>query len=160
MFEATQEITAAAGLPAYEISNHAKPGAQSRHNLIYWRYGDYAGAGPGAHGRLQMGDRRVATATIRLPERWRDAVEKSGHGIAEQFEISDTDAAREHLLVNLRLAEGLDLAAYEARWQARLQQAKLAPLVAQGLLQQDGDILRATPKGRLLLNAVIAALLN
>ena len=160
LFEATQEITAAAGLPAYEISNHAKPGAQSRHNLIYWRYGDYAGAGPGAHGRLQMGDRRVATATIRLPERWRDAVEKSGHGIAEQFEISDTDAAREHLLVNLRLAEGLDLAAYEARWQARLQQAKLAPLVAQGLLQQDGDILRATPKGRLLLNAVIAALLN
>ena len=160
LFEATQEITAAAGMPAYEISNHAKPGAQSRHNLIYWRYGDYAGAGPGAHGRLQRGGKRIATATIRLPERWRDAVEKTGHGTAEQFDISDADAAREHLLMNLRLAEGLDLAAYEARWSARPPEAKIAPLVAQGLLQLDGDRLTATPRGRLLLNAVIAALLN
>ena len=74
LFQTTQEITEAVGLPAYEISNHARPGAESRHNLIYWRYGDYAGAGPGAHGQLQLDGRRVATAAIRLPERWRDAV--------------------------------------------------------------------------------------
>ena len=160
LFEATQQITAAAGLPAYEISNHAKAGAESRHNLIYWRYGDYAGAGPGAHGRLQMGDRRVATATIRLPERWRDAVAKTGHGVAEQSDISDADAAREHLLMNLRLAEGLDLAAYEKRWGARPASEKITPLIGQGLLSLDDDILRATPRGRLLLNAVIAELLN
>ena len=160
LFEATQEITAAAGLPAYEISNHARPGAESRHNLIYWRYGDYAGAGPGAHGRLQLGGQRIATAAIRLPERWRDAVEKTGHGIAEQFTISDADAAREHLLMNLRLAEGLDLAAYEKRWGVRPAKAKITPLQAQDLLSLNGDILAATPRGRLLLNAVIAALLN
>ena len=130
LFEATQEITAAAGMPAYEISNHAKPGAQSRHNLIYWRYGDYAGAGPGAHGRLQRGGKRIATATIRLPERWRDAVEKTGHGTAEQFDISDADAAREHLLMNLRLAEGLDLAAYVERWSARPPEATIAPVIS------------------------------
>ncbi len=160
LFVATQEITEAAGFPAYEISNHARPGAESRHNLIYWRYGDYAGVGPGAHGRLQLGGRRIATAAIRLPERWRDAVEKSGHGLAEQTEIIDADAAREHLLMNLRLAEGLDLAAYEERWDARPPAEKIAPLVRQGLLAQEGDILRATPQGRLLLNAVIAELLN
>ena len=160
LYDATQEITDAAGLPAYEISNHARPGAESRHNLIYWRYGDYAGAGPGAHGRLQLGGRRLATAAIRLPERWRDAVEKTGHGIAEQFDISDADAAREHLLMNLRLAEGLDLAAYEARWGVRPAARKIDPLIAQGLLRMDSDILIATPRGRLLLNAVIAELLN
>ena len=160
LFEATQEITAAAGLPAYEISNHAKPGAESRHNLIYWRYGDYVGAGPGAHGRLQTRAGRIATAAIRLPERWRDAVEKSGHGIAEQFDISDADAAREHLLMNLRLAEGLDLAAYEKRWGLRPSSEKIAPLIGQGLLSLTDDILRATPRGRLLLNAVISELLN
>ena len=160
LFLATQEITEAAGVPAYEISNHARPGAESRHNLIYWRYGDYAGVGPGAHGRLQLGGRRIATAAIRLPERWRDAVTRHGYGLAEQTEITDADAAREHLLMNLRLAEGLDLAAYEKRWGTRLTPAKIAALVKQCLLAQDGDILRATPQGRLLLNAVIAELLN
>jgi len=160
LFEATQEIMEGAGMPAYEISNHARPGEESRHNLIYWRYGDYAGAGPGAHGRLQIGDRRVATAVIRLPERWRDAVEKTGHGIGERFDITDVDAAREHLLMNLRLAEGLDLAAYEARWGSRPPRQKIAALMSQDLLTQEGDVLRATPRGRLLLNAVIAELLN
>jgi oxygen-independent coproporphyrinogen-3 oxidase len=160
LFEATQQITGSAGLPAYEISNHARSGAQSRHNLIYWRYGDYAGVGPGAHGRLRLGGVRFATAAIRLPERWRDAVSRHGHGLAEQTAISDIDAAREHLLMNLRLAEGLDLAAYEARWGVRPGPGKIVPLVAQGLLALHGDILTATPRGRLLLNAVIAELLN
>jgi oxygen-independent coproporphyrinogen-3 oxidase len=109
---------------------------------------------------LQIGGRRVATAAIRLPERWRDAVARHGHGLAEQSAISDSDAAREHLLMNLRLAEGLDLAAYEARWGRRPPAEKIAALAQQDLLTLDGDILRATPRGRLLLNAVIAELLN
>ncbi len=81
LYETTQELTEAAGLPAYEISNHARAGEESRHNLVYWRYGDYAGVGPGAHGRLDLSGRRTATAAIKLPERWRDAVTKSGHGL-------------------------------------------------------------------------------
>src|SRR5258707_756407 len=103
LYETTQELTGAAGLPAYEISNHARPGQESRHNLIYWRYGDYAGAGPGAHGRLNLNGRRTATAAIKLPERWRDAVSKGGHGFGEVTPIRDHGAAREHLLMNLRL---------------------------------------------------------
>jgi oxygen-independent coproporphyrinogen-3 oxidase len=159
LYEATQEMTEAAGLPAYEISNHARAGAQCRHNLIYWRYGDYAGVGPGAHGRLQLGRRRVATETIRLPERWRDAVAKGGHGLAGMTAVADADAAREHMLMTLRLAEGVDLAAYESRWGMRPAPEKIAALMAQDLLALRGDILTATPRGRLLLNAVIAALL-
>jgi oxygen-independent coproporphyrinogen-3 oxidase len=160
LYETTQELTEGAGLPAYEISNHARPGSESRHNLIYWRYGDYAGVGPGAHGRLSLKGRRMATATQRLPERWQDAVAKTGRAFAEVIAVSDQDAAREHLLMNLRLAEGLDLAAYEKRWSTRPDAEKIAALADQGLLTHAGDILVATPRGRLLLNAVIANLLN
>ena len=160
LYETTQELTQAAGLPAYEISNHARPGQESRHNLIYWRYGDYAGVGPGAHGRVNLGGNRTATAAIKLPERWRDTVAKSGQGFAEQVAISNEEAAREHLLMNLRLAEGLDLAAYEQRWGARPDAAKIAALTQQGYLTRDGDVLTATPNGRLLLNRVIEELLN
>jgi len=160
LYETTQELTAAAGLPAYEISNHARPGQESRHNLVYWRYGDYAGVGPGAHGRLSLNGARTATAAIKLPERWRDTVGRQGHGLAERTPVSKEQAAREHLLMNLRLAEGLDLAAYERRWGTRPDAAKIAALTGQGLLMQYGDILRTTPAGRLLLNRVIEELLN
>jgi len=160
LYETTQELTTAAGVPAYEISNHARPGAESRHNLIYWRYGDYAGVGPGAHGRANLNGSRTATAAIKLPERWRDTVSKSGHGFSELMPIGDDDAAREHLLMNLRLAEGLDLAAYEQRWGTKPEAEKIAAMIAQGFLIQTGDTLTATPAGRLLLNRVIAALLN
>jgi putative oxygen-independent coproporphyrinogen III oxidase len=160
LYEATQELTENAGLPAYEISNHARPGQESRHNLIYWRYGDYAGVGPGAHGRLALKHARTATAAIKLPERWRDTVGKQGHGFAELTPVSCEEAAREHLLMNLRLAEGLDLAAYEQRWGTKPDTAKVAGLIEQGFLSQDGDVLRATPAGRLLLNRVIEELLN
>jgi putative oxygen-independent coproporphyrinogen III oxidase len=160
LYETTQELTGAAGLPAYEISNHARAGAESRHNLIYWRYGDYAGVGPGAHGRLTVNDRRIATAAIRLPERWRDTVEKTGHGFAEMTPISTGEAAREHLLMNLRLAEGVDLAAYRARWGTRPDAAKIAALVEQGFVTLNDDTLTATLPGRLLLNRVIEKLLN
>jgi len=158
LFETTQELTEAAGFPAYEISNHARTGQESRHNLIYWRYGDYAGVGPGAHGRLSLKGRRTATAAIKLPERWRDTVGKTGHGFAEMTPISDEEAAREHLLMNLRLAEGLDLAAHETRWNTKLDAAKVAALVEQGFLSNADGRLTATPSGRLLLNRVIAEL--
>jgi putative oxygen-independent coproporphyrinogen III oxidase len=160
LYETTQELTEGAGLPAYEISNHARPGQESRHNLIYWRYGDYAGVGPGAHGRTDLNGQRTATAAIRLPERWRDAVQKNSHGFSELTPISNDEAAREHLLMNLRLAEGLDLAAYEKRWGIKPDAGKIATLKRQGFLTLNGDTLTATPSGRLLLNRVIEALLN
>ncbi len=160
LYETTQELTQKAGLPAYEISNHARPGQESRHNLIYWRYGDYAGVGPGAHGRLTLDGGRTATAAIRLPERWIDMVRRQGHGFEEMVAIYDGDAAREHLLMNLRLSEGVGLAAYELRWGTRPDPARIAALADQGFVTLDGDILAATPAGRLLLNRVIAELLN
>ena len=159
LYETTQEMTEAAGISAYEISNHARQGQESRHNLIYWRYGDYAGVGPGAHGRVNLGGVRTATAAIKLPERWRDTVARTGHGFADRTPVSDEEAAREHLLMNLRLAEGLDLAAYEKRWGARLDAAKIAAMTEQGFLTRDNDRLTATPNGRLLLNRVIEELL-
>jgi len=159
LYETTQELTEAAGLPAYEISNHARPGQESRHNLIYWRYGDYAGVGPGAHGRLEINGRRTATAAIKLPERWRDTVAKTGHGFSEMTPVSDAEAAREHLLMNLRLAEGLDLAAYDKRWNSPLDAVRIGALVEEGFLVREDAWLKATPQGRLLLNRVIEELL-
>jgi putative oxygen-independent coproporphyrinogen III oxidase len=160
LYEVTQELTQAAGRPAYEISNHAKPGFESRHNLLYWRYQDYAGVGPGAHGRLELNGKRIATSTIRLPERWREAVMQGEGSFADFAPVADEDAAREHLLMNLRLGEGIDLAAYQARWGTRPLPAKLAPLIEQGLLRQDNERITATAQGRLVLNAVIAEILN
>ena len=160
LYEITQELTEAAGRPAYEISNHALPGSESRHNLVYWRYGDYAGVGPGAHGRLMLKGKRIATATQRLPERWHEAVMTGQGSFTDFVRVSGAEAEREHLLMNLRLAEGVDLPAYEKRWKTRPAMDKLMPLIEHGLLRQDGDTLVATPQGRLLLNAVIASLLN
>ncbi len=158
LFEATQEVTEAAGLPAYEVSNHARPGCEARHNLVYWRYGDYAGVGPGAHGRLRIGGRRMATVCEKLPERWREKVLRDGHGFSEMNEIAPADAAREHLLMNMRLREGLDLNAYRARWGRAPDPTRIAELVAQGLLKNESGRLCATPRGMLVLNSVIAEL--
>jgi oxygen-independent coproporphyrinogen-3 oxidase len=158
LFEATQELTAAAGLPAYEVSNHARPGAEARHNLIYWRYGDFAGVGPGAHGRLAIGGRRVATVCERLPERWREKVTADGHGFVEMNEITPADAARENLLMSLRLAEGIDVQAYRARWGTAPGSNRIAELAGVGLVELESGRLRATPRGMLVLNSVIAAL--
>lgn len=157
LYEITQEMTEAFGLPAYEISNHARKGAESRHNLIYWRYGDYAGVGPGAHGRLMRGEERIATACERLPERWLEQVARQGHGM-ELAPVARDAAAREHLLMALRLSEGLDMEAYAARWQTALDESRIDSLGEDGLLLRDGARLRATLRGRLLLNSVIAAL--
>jgi putative oxygen-independent coproporphyrinogen III oxidase len=151
LYELTQDMTEKAGRPAYEISNHAVPGAESRHNLIYWRYGDYAGVGPGAHGRLTIAGKRIATAAERLPERWREKVSRDGNAIAEMNEIESSDAAHEHLLMNLRLSEGIDLAAYRARWNTQPDRARIAALTDEGLLRLENERLTATP-------SVIAAL--
>jgi len=158
LFEVTQEATAAAGVPAYEVSNHARPGAEARHNLIYWRYGDYAGLGPGAHGRFTIGGKRIATVCERLPERWRERVKAKGHGFVAVDEISRADGARENLLMTLRLAEGIDLAAFRARWGAAPGRGRIADLAEEGLVRLESDRLRATPRGLLVLDAVIAAL--
>jgi putative oxygen-independent coproporphyrinogen III oxidase len=158
LFELTQEVTEAAGRPAYEISNHAKPGAECRHNLIYWRYGDYAGVGPGAHGRLILADGRKATFAERLPERWMERVVREGHGYVEMRSIDEHEAAREHLLMNLRLSEGLDMKAYAARWHTQLDPVKIAELRSHDLVRLDGVNLSATPQGRLVLNSILAKL--
>jgi oxygen-independent coproporphyrinogen-3 oxidase len=158
LYELTQELTDAAGLPAYEISNHAREGAECCHNLLYWRYGDYAGVGPGAHGRLTLDGRRIATSSERLPERWQSLVGAQGHGLTEYTDVSTEAAAREHLLMALRLREGLDLAAYETRWGAALDRERIALLESDGLLSQRLGRLSATARGTLVLNSLIAAL--
>jgi oxygen-independent coproporphyrinogen-3 oxidase len=107
-----------------------------------------------------LNGKRIATSTIRLPERWREAVTKDGDVFADFTPVADADAAREHLLMNLRLREGIDLAAYQQRWGGRPHAEKIASLIEQNMLRLDGDILSATPQGRLILNAVISALLN
>ncbi len=157
LFDVTQEICQANGFPAYEVSNHARVGAESRHNLIYWRYGDYAGVGPGAHGRLTLGKKRIATQAERLPERWLALVEENNSGFTMD-EVAPEDAAREHLLMALRLTEGIDLAAYAARWGRALSTARIAHLAENNLVTLDNGRLKASARGRLVLNRLIAEL--
>jgi oxygen-independent coproporphyrinogen-3 oxidase len=157
LYEQTQEICEAASLPAYEISNHARPGAESRHNLTYWRYRDYAGVGPGAHGRLTVSEQRLATLAERLPERWLAAVEKSGSSLAVT-EIASADAAKEHLLMHVRLTEGLKLSDYERRWGRAIPADRIARLNQLGLITLEDDRLAATARGKLVLNTVIRQL--
>jgi oxygen-independent coproporphyrinogen-3 oxidase len=163
-YEVTQEVLTDAGLPAYEISNHARPGAECRHNLVYWRYGDYAGIGPGAHGRLTRNGARIATRQERAPETWLAAVEARGHGTAEGQAIAPAHAAEEALMMGLRLSEGIDPARFQKRTgvalDAALDQRRLQDLIAGGFLigRADGGV-AATPAGRRVLNAITAALL-
>jgi oxygen-independent coproporphyrinogen-3 oxidase len=160
MYDLTHAMTAAAGLPAYEISNHARPGAESRHNLIYWRYGDYAGIGPGAHGRLTLADgRRLATVTAREPGGWLAAVGDTGHAVVEEATVGHADQSTEYLLMALRLAEGADLARYRRLSGTAVDPARIAALAGDGLVRQTGDRLAATARGRIVLNRVLAELL-
>jgi len=159
LYEVTQEMTAAAGLPAYEVSNHAAPGEESRHNLTYWRYGEYAGVGPGAHGRVLTDAGRLATATERQPERWAERVEAEGHGIAERTMLGASEQMDEALIMGLRLSEGLDLDRLQRIGGMRPRPAEIARLVALGLIEADGHRrLRATPRGRIVLNEVVLRL--
>ena len=156
----SRNLTAAAGLPAYEVSNHARPGEESRHNLAYWRYRDYLGVGPGAHGR------RHASATLRhkKPENWLAAVARSGHGIAEETGLAPATQASEALLMGLRLSEGVDLADIGARFgfaPAELIDARKLPLhLRLGLVRQEGSRLIVTPAGMPLLDALLADLVS
>jgi putative oxygen-independent coproporphyrinogen III oxidase len=163
LYEVTQDRLTAAGLPAYEISNHARPGGECRHNLAYWRYDDYVGIGPGAHGRLTRAGVKYATRQRRLPEAWLAAVEAEGTGLEETAPIDQETAIAEMLMMGLRLREGI------AR--RRLEQAagetvetlfarRLPPLIDGGFLAIEGGRLTATPAGRQRLNAVLAALLG
>jgi len=164
LYEQTQEITEKRGLPAYEISNHAAAGAQSQHNLLYWRYGEYAGFGPGAHGRfIETGKtakqgRRV-TMMERQPERWLAQVETNGNGIAEEEFLTATEQGDEMLLMGLRLREGLDLIAYERLAQRSLERTRLAKLQQAGLVEMvDNTHLRPTARGRIVLDYIITQL--
>jgi len=159
LYEITQEVTAARGLPAYEISNHARPGAESRHNLTYWRYGEYVGVGPGAHGRFVENGHRVVTIAEKVPESWADLVEAQGHGVVDGEVLTRSEEADEFLLMGLRLAEGIDLARYEHYSGRSLSAARLATLQQEGLVASIGNSrLRATPAGMIVLDAVVADL--
>ena len=155
LFEATRAITAAAGIPAYEISNHARPGAESRHNLTYWRYRDYAGIGPGAHGR------RGGLATVRRkkPENWMAAIERNQHGIETEEPLAPHTRATEALLMGLRLREGVDLARIarlgETDIDSLINRAAADRIEQQGLLIRSGDRLTITDAGMLLLDAIL-----
>ncbi len=157
-YAVTQELCDAAGLPAYEVSNHARPGAQSRHNLLYWRGHDYAGIGAGAHSRITLGRIKHALATLKSPEAWLAAVEAHGHGIAEDEGLSRAEAADEYLLMGLRLAEGIDLKRLEAIGGRVPTEPRVRALAAQGLVTRDGNRLTATGSGRLVLDRLILEL--
>jgi len=150
LYELTREMTEAAGRPAYEISNHARPGEESRHNLAYWRYQPYAGVGPGAHGRRGG----MATQRHRKPENWLGALARNGHGIAEESEIDAREARVEALLMGLRLAEGV------ADDPEGLDMAAVGRLADQGFLLRDDGRLRATPRGMLVLDAILAEIVT
>ncbi|HEY1125322.1 MAG TPA: radical SAM family heme chaperone HemW [Sphingobium sp.] len=155
LYELTQAMTAAAGRPAYEVSNHAAPGAESRHNLAYWRYADYAGVGPGAHGRRGP----LATTRHRKPENWLAALARNGHGLQEERPLGPEERAGEALMMGLRLAEGIDLADIAARTdvsQDRLvDDEAVARLAAHGLIVHAGNRLTVTPQGMLLLDGIL-----
>lgn len=160
MFERTQEITAAAALFAYEVSNHAAPGAESRHNLIYWRGGDYVGIGPGAHGRLTLSGIRLATECHRSPQAWLSAVEAEGSAELPRVSLSGEDQALEYLMMGIRVTEGIELKRLMSMSATTLDQGAMRDLHDQGFIALEGDRLKATNSGRLVLNEVIRKLVN
>lgn len=157
MYLETQDILGAAGMPAYEVSNHARDDAESRHNLIYWRQGDWAGVGPGAHGRLTIDGVRWATEAHRAPGAWLAAV-RSGSGELPRSALPMEEQAMEYLLMSMRLAEGMDILRYERLAGRRLDSARVATLADMGMVESDGRRLRTTGAGRPLLNAILREL--
>ena len=169
IFEATRELLDAAGRPAYEISNHAKPGAECRHNLTYWRYGDYLGVGPGAHGRITLSARadvpgeKLATRQHRAPEAWLEAVERHGHATRARDRVLAETRIEELVMMGLRLTEGVARAAFRRETGREPEQVldagRLAMLIEGGFLELDAAGLRATATGRLRLDALLGRLL-
>jgi oxygen-independent coproporphyrinogen-3 oxidase len=164
LYEATQDILSKAGLPAYEISNHARPGAECRHNLTYWRYGDYIGIGPGAHGRLTIDGVKWATRAHRAPEIWLDLVSAQGRGAHEELAVTQDERRDELLMMGLRLTEGVArdrlIAELGADIDTLMAPAALNRLTAGGFMIVEKDRMRATPAGLQRLNAVMTALLG
>lgn len=162
LYDMTGEIAQTRGLQAYEVSNYARPGAESRHNLVYWRYQDYLGIGPGAHGRLTLNGQLHATRRHRAPEIWAERVEARGSGSTQETPLNAEECGREALLMGLRLAEGIDLRRFEARTSRALadcvDEAILEAAIAEGYLEHGSDRLRATHQGRLRLEALLGAL--
>jgi putative oxygen-independent coproporphyrinogen III oxidase len=159
LYDLTLDQCAAAGLPAYEVSNHARPGAECRHNLVYWRYGEYAGIGPGAHGRLLIDGTRHATATEKRPEAWLMRVEATGHGVTIDDALTRDEQADEFLLMGLRLTEGIDPKRYAALAGRPLDLERIAALMGHGFVETTADgRLRVTRSGFPVLDAVVADL--
>ncbi|MDQ2065175.1 radical SAM family heme chaperone HemW [Xinfangfangia sp. CPCC 101601] len=157
MYEVTEDLCREAGLLAYEVSNYAKPGSESRHNLIYWRMGDYAGIGPGAHGRLTLPNGRFGTSTLRAPEAWLGAAQ-NGNGELEREVLTDEDRAVEYLMMSMRLSEGSDMTRFAALRGMPLPETRVNALINDGFLTKSGDQLIATPAGRLVLNRLLLEL--
>lgn len=159
LYDITQEVCAAAGLPAYEVSNHARPGAESRHNLVYWRYGEYAGIGAGAHGRLMSPQGRIGTATEKSPEAWLDLVESQGHGIVETEYLEPEAQGDEYLLMGLRLREGVDIIRHAELSRNPIPHSRIDDLIEDGLLERRGNRRIAVPPRHFaILNSIIASL--
>jgi putative oxygen-independent coproporphyrinogen III oxidase len=158
LYEITQELTSKHGLNAYEISNHAAAGHESKHNLTYWRYGEYAGAGPGAHSRLCVGENRLGLVSEKHPETWLNMVRKNGHGLIEQTLLRPTEQAPEYLLMGLRIKEGIDIQHYAQLAGVAIEPAKISALENLGLITLNGTHLAATERGRPILNAIIREL--
>jgi putative oxygen-independent coproporphyrinogen III oxidase len=159
LYDLTQAVCSDAGLPAYEISNHARPGAECRHNLVYWRGHDYAGVGPGAHGRLTIGGQRIATETEKRPESWLIRVEASGSGMIVDENLTSGEVADEYLLMGLRLTEGIDPERYSSISGRALNPGRISILRSEGAVETTADgRLRVTQSGFPLLDAVVADL--
>lgn len=158
MYEVTQEICAAHGMPAYEVSNHAAAGSESRHNLVYWRMGDYIGIGPGAHGRLTLNGTRWATEAPRAPGAWLAQVEAGKAGELPRQPVTMADQATEYLLMSMRLAEGMDIARFERLNGAELDPTRIDDLASLGLVTTRNGRLIATENGRIVLNGVLREL--
>ena len=159
LWDVTQATCEAAGFSAYEISNHARPGAESRHNLVYWRSGEYAGVGPGAHGRLNAFGGRIATSTERHPERWLMRVEAEGHGLIEDEKLGAIERADEFLLMGLRLREGIERARFRQLAGRDFDAARVASLSEEGMIETTPEgRLRVTPAGFPVLDAIVADL--
>jgi putative oxygen-independent coproporphyrinogen III oxidase len=159
MYDLTQDLCATAGMGAYEVSNHAKEGAESRHNLIYWRGGDYVGIGPGAHGRLTRGPDRFATEAVKAPGAWLSGIE-AGRSIEQRDSLAPEERAIEYILMGLRVSEGIDLRRLHAVSGKDAPQKAIDDLIDLGMITQTGSQITATAKGRLVLNSVIKALVN
>lgn len=157
LYEITQSMMMDAGMPAYEVSNHARPGQESRHNLTYWKYGEYAGIGPGAHGRLVRDGQVYATRTHRAPEEWIKRVEKDGHGYHPFEAIGPRDQFEERLMMGLRLREGVAMESLNPAW---LNMERIAALKAEGLLEQDPARLVPTYAGRMVLTSLNGAIIS